>query len=255
MSQRKLALVTGASRGIGRGFAERLAKDGYDLLLTARSADALATLIDDLQQQHGIRAEAVVADLSRPEGVEAALAGVRGRPISLLVNNAGVGLGDTFFEQERADIERMLYLNVVALASMTRALLPTIVEQRGAIVNVASQAGFFPMPRLAAYAASKAFVLHLSEALSEELKDQPITVLALCPGPTQTHFFAQADIDLDQTRMVPATVEQVVEEGMRALAARKRIHVVGLSVRLSTWLPRFFPRALIAKAAGSFMRR
>lgn len=255
MHQHRLALITGASRGIGRGFAERLAQDGYDLILTARTASDLDALATSLRKQHHVEVQTLAADLSKPQGVDGVIAAVRGRPLSLLVNNAGSGLGGPFLEQADAELSTMLAVNVVALTRLTRALLPVIILNKGAVMNVASQAAFFSMPYMASYAASKAYVLSLGEALAEEVSNTPVQILSLCPGPVRTEFFDHAAIDVRSTRFSLTSVEHVVQEGMAALRRKKRVHVVGLGVRITTWLPRLMPRALVTKVTARIARR
>ncbi|MEA2565364.1 MAG: uncharacterized protein QOD49_541, partial [Actinomycetota bacterium] len=186
-----LALVTGASGGIGEELARILARHGYDLVLVARSADKLAALAERLELDHGIQVRAIAKDLARPDAaaeIHEWLA-AEGLTVDVLVNNAGMGLLGKFAEIGiEGDVE-MLRLNVEAPTLLTRLLLPSMLERgSGRILNLASTAGFQPGPLMAVYYATKAYVLSFSEALANEVAGTGVTVTALCPGPTETGF-------------------------------------------------------------------
>ena len=185
------ALVTGASAGLGAGFARALAADGHDLILTARRGDRLNALAAELRAAHGIRVEVIAADLARPGAAEALIAeiGKRGLAVNTLVNNAGFGALGPVAEADPAVLERMLDLNCRAVMTLSRLVLPGMIQmRRGAILNIASTAAFAPGPGMAVYYASKAFVLSFSQALHSEVRRHRVTVAALCPGPTITEF-------------------------------------------------------------------
>ncbi|GLZ77943.1 dehydrogenase [Actinorhabdospora filicis] len=183
------ALITGASSGIGTAFAERLAAEGHDLVLVARTKDRLDAIAARLRAAHGIAVDVIPQDLSLP-GAAAAITERLTRPVDLLVNNAGFGTSGRF-EDIDADAEhRMLMVNVVALVDLTHALLPGMLERgHGGVINIASTAGFQPSPYFASYAATKTFVLNFSLALWAEYEKRGVRVLAVCPGPTETAFF------------------------------------------------------------------
>src|SRR5258708_3236253 len=193
-SARPLALVTGASGGIGAALARELARHGYDLVLAARGVAAMEALAVELRQS-GTAATVIAADLSRP-GPAASLADEiagRGLAIDVLVNNAGLGAAGRFARCDPARIGDMLQVNIVALTELTRLLLPGMIARgHGRVLLVASVAGFQPGPYMAAYFASKAYVLSLGEALAYELRGTGISVTVLCPGATATDFFAVA---------------------------------------------------------------
>ncbi len=210
------ALVTGASSGIGAEFARRLAARGAAVVLVARRTDRLEALAAELPTH----ATVIGLDLSTRGAGPALVTALDGQTIDVLVNNAGFGLHGSFVTEDPARLEDMLDLNVTALVSITRALLPGMVERgRGAVVNVASTAAYQSTPSFAAYAASKAFVLSFTEALSHELRGTGVSALALSPGPTRTEFFDLVGEDAAVGRM--QTAGQVVDVALRALDRRR----------------------------------
>ncbi|MVA76247.1 SDR family NAD(P)-dependent oxidoreductase [Auraticoccus sp. F435] len=245
-----LALVTGASSGLGALIARRVAERGSDLVLVARRRDRLAELAAELRRRHGVQAHPVVMDLGRPGAGPALLAAmpeeVAHRPLDLVVNNAGFGLYGPLLGQDAERLEEMLTLNVTALTSITRTLLEPMVRRgHGTLVNVASTGGFQPAPGLAAYVASKAYVLHLTEALWQELRRTRVRVTALCPGPTSTEFFDVAGSEHGALGGKVTTPEQVVDALMTALDRR----------RLPPYLVPDLPNQVQAVAARVLPRR
>ncbi len=186
------ALVTGASSGLGREFAARLAARGHDLVLVARSRDRLEAVAEELTKAHGVTVHVLVHDLARP-GAGRAVArelAERSLTVGLLVNNAGFGTAGRFEEIPAERDHDLLMVNVVALVDLTHALLPGMLERgSGAVLNVGSTAGYQPSPYLSVYSASKTFVLNFSLALRQEYRGRGIRVTALCPGPVETRFF------------------------------------------------------------------
>jgi short-subunit dehydrogenase len=251
------ALVTGASSGIGESFARRLAGEGRSLVLVARSADRLSALAGELARARGVRALALPADLADPTAPARIFAETEGRglPVDLLVNNAGFGTCGEFARLPAATELELLRVNVLALVDLThRFLVPMLARRAGAIVNVASTAGFQPVPYHATYAASKAFVLNFSQAIAEEVRGQGVTVLALCPGTTRTPFFDRAGIDLARSDWRMEEPEAVVETALRALRRRNTLTISGWLNRLMIQSQRLAPRALVARAAATAMR-
>ena len=251
----KTALVTGASSGIGEAFARALAARGAHLVLVARSARKLETLAAELSVRHGIRATAIPADLALPGAGPEFAREMERRAITVdvLVNNAGFGTYGAF---EAASPEREaeeIRLNVAALVDLCHAFYPGMVSRgRGAIVNVASTGAFAPVPFMAIYGATKAFVLSFSEALWLEGRDRGVSVLALCPGPTETSFFEVAGAQgLFGKRERP---EVVVERALRGLARGRSTVVSGLSNALLIQSMRFSPRTLVTRVAASMTR-
>lgn len=246
---RALALVTGASGGIGRAIAERFAQDGYDLVITARDADALRRIADDWSVRHRVTVTPIATDLSRP-GAADALADTlaqRGLVPDHLVNNAGVGLYGLFADTRLDDELAMMTLNMTAATVLTKRLLPGIVARRGRILNVASTASFQPGPYMSVYYATKAYLLSFSEALAEELAGTGVTVTALCPGPTASGFQDKAamhDSALVKDRRLPAA-DEVGAAGYDAMRAGRRVYVHGASNRALVQTLRVTPRRMV----------
>lgn len=247
---KKVALITGASAGLGVEFARQLAVRGHRLVLAARRKDRL----DALAQELG-NARAVAIDLGEPGAPARLMADVEqaGETVDLMVNNAGFGLWGKFETQDPVRLSAMIDLNVRALTDLSRAVIPAMIErQSGAILNLASTAAFQAGPGMAVYFATKAYVLSLTEALHEELKPHGIKVSALCPGPTRTEFgevagFAGGKV-FNQFGMDSATV---VALGLKALDRNQAIRVTGTANRIAAASTRFLPRALLRKIVGS----
>jgi len=250
------ALVTGASSGIGSAFAGALAARGLDIVLVARSGDRLVELARRLTAAHGVRAEVVVADLGQPGAADQVRAEVerRGLTVDVLVNNAGFATHGPFETLDPARDREEVAVNVGAVVDLAHAFLPGMAARgRGALVNVASTAAFQPVPWMAVYGATKAFVLSFSEALAEEYRGRGVRVLALCPGATATAFFdvVGSEAAVGDLR----TPEQVVATAMRALDRGRPVAVDGARNALVAQLPRFLPRALTARVAGRAVGR
>lgn len=242
------ALVTGASSGIGAALARRLSAEGISrILLVARRRDRLDALAAELPG-----AEVLEADLATDVGVERAMAALDG--VDLLVNNAGVGQYGAFAGADPDRLEAILRLNCLAPLRLTRRALGGMVERgRGAVINISSGMAFQPAPYLATYAASKAFTLSWSEALYEELRDQGVHVLTVCPGVTPTEFDQVAGVPLGSlwvTRLMRSSVDQVVDETVQALVRRDSTVVNGMSHALLQSMgalsPRWVKRGLFA---------
>ena len=252
------ALVTGASAGLGAGFARALAARGDDLVLTARRADRLEALAAELRAAHGVRVEIVAADLADPAAPAALLAAIadRGVTIDTLVNNAGFGIQGAFVDAAAGDQLGMIDLNCRALVALTHAVLPPMVARgRGGILNIASTAAFQPGPWLAVYFASKAFVLSFSEGLHEEVRGAGVHVAALCPGPTRTDFAERAGMaDSALFQRLAGDPAQVVRDGLAALDANQAVRVSGVANRMMAGSARFVPRGLVRRLAGSLQR-
>jgi short-subunit dehydrogenase len=249
-------LITGASSGIGKAFARRLAARGRNVLLVARSEDKLITLCNELGRINSIRAQHVGLDLTKPDAPAHLFEETerRGLAIDMLINNAGFGSMGEFTKQELARELNMIDLNVKALVELTyRFLIPMRERKQGAIINVASTAGFQPVPFMATYAATKSFVLCFSEALWEENRPYGVQVMALCPGATETNFFEAAHGHKPPGR-VAQTSEEVVETALRGLAGRKSHIVSGWRNFLMVEAERLAPRSLVTRAAGKMMR-
>jgi short-subunit dehydrogenase len=252
----KTALVTGASMGIGASFARALAERGANLVLVARSKDKLTALARELESAHEIRAHVILADLSDANGVKTVVdeTRARGLAIDLLVNNAGFATYGVFEEVSAERQREEIMLNSAALVGMTHAFLPAMVERgHGGIINVASTAAFQPLPYMAVYGATKAFVLSFSEALWAENRGRGVRVLALCPGATETPFF---DVVAAPEASVGAREkpELVVARGLAALEAGRSYVISGRRNFVMAQAGRFVPRATLAATTERIMR-
>ncbi|HWD71258.1 MAG TPA: SDR family oxidoreductase [Actinomycetota bacterium] len=248
---RKLALVTGASGGIGYELAVVLARHGHDLVLVARRADKLAALAERLELDHGVRVRVIAKDLARPEAAAEIheMLAAEGLVVDVLVNNAGIGLLGKFAETGIESDVDMLRLNVESPTRLTRLLLPSMLERgSGRILNVASTAGLQPGPLMAVYYATKAYLLSLSEALANEVAGTGVTVTALCPGPTETGFSSHAGSE--QSRLFKGSTmdaRTVAEAGYAALMAGKPVVIPGARNRLLAFGVRLAPRRLVTQ--------
>lgn len=255
------ALITGASSGIGEALARCFARDGIDLVLVARGADKLKALASTLAQEFGVKAVALAADLSAPEAAATLAAGLRRRRIAIdvLVNSAGVLEQGGFASMPPRRVQPMIDLNVGGLTAMLLAFVPPMIERgRGRILNVASIAGFQPVPSLAVYAATKAYVLSLTESLAEELRGSGVTVTALCPGITATPMLSAAVASNAQIARLPAfaigDVEAVAAEGYRACMRGDVVCVPGALNKAATLAGRAAPKWLVRRIAGAIGR-
>lgn len=243
--QGKTALITGGSTGIGAAFARHLAAQGARLILVARSEERLTRLRRELSTDVQI----LPCDLSVP-GAAARIRAATGE-VDLLVNNAGYATYGCFGDGELAEQSGQIQVNVTALVELSHAFLPMLVQRRGGIINVSSITAFQPMPQMAVYAATKAFVLSFSESLWAEYRDRGVTVLALCPGPTESQLFARIGTEVPGTA-VKATAESVVREAMRAYHDRRSHVVSGWRNRLAVQIPRILPRSTVLRLLKRF---
>ncbi|WP_395298057.1 SDR family NAD(P)-dependent oxidoreductase [Kitasatospora hibisci] len=253
-----VALITGASAGLGVEFAHQWAERGADVVLVARRLDRLEELAELLEKRYGVRATAVAADLALPgagTGLRAEL-DARGITVHTLINNAGFGSYGPFAEQDPAQINQMIQLNITAVAELTRAFLPEMAaDGRGALVTVASAAAYQPTPAMAVYGASKAFVLSFTEAVAYETRASALRVLAVSPGATRTEFFDVAgSMNAAVGRM--ATAQQVVTATRRALERGKTPPsvVAGLGNRISTIASSLTPRRVTLAVSGRLLK-
>jgi short-subunit dehydrogenase len=250
------ALVTGASAGIGEAFARALARRGMNLALAARREDRLRALADELSRTHRVRALVFAADLGE-DGAAAALweHASAGRDIHLLVNNAGFGLKGPFAELPLERQAEMVRVNCIAPLVLAHRALGHMRGRGGGIVNVASIAGYQPIPLMAAYAASKAFVISLSEALAEEARGAGVRVVTLNPGPVKTEFQAVAGTEVRNRAPGIRTPEQVVEAALRGLEAGGGTVTPGLVNRAAATAVRIAPRSWVLRGAKLIMRK
>ena len=255
-------LITGASEGLGVEFAKIAAQEGRKLILTARSADKLNALAEELRAK-GAEVEVIPADLNALEEAERLwAAATAGRQIDMLVNNAGLGRNGAFAEEDGGGWERELSSINVNITSLTRLMKLAIPHMKNAgttghILNVASTAGFLPGPNMAVYHATKAFVLHLSEAVAFELRGSTVKISALCPGATETSFFDAAD--MREMRLLkfgaPASADQVALAGWEAALNGRKVYVPGVMNKVFAFLPRLTPRAMVVRLANIFLAK
>ena len=248
----KWALVSGASSGIGWALAEQLAARGVNLILTARRADRLIQLADEVTKRHTVQAQVFPADLTKPEAPDEIYRFVRekGVAIEVLVNNAGFGAYGEFRTVDSRRLLNMVQVNVAAVVHMTHLFLPEMIERRtGYVLIVASTAAFQPVPYISTYAATKGFDLLFAEGLAEEARRYGVSVCALCPGPTVSEFNQVAG----QPRHMGArfeTSEKVARVGLQALAEGKPRVISGALNWLSVEAQRIAPRKLVTRAAA-----
>ena len=247
-----IALITGASSGIGLELAKCAVADGYRVIIVAQTIVKLDQAEKTLREQYNAEVEALLIDLSKPDAAKlvyrAATKG--GRQIDVLINNAGFGDFDPFAEADTGKLSQMMALNMVTLTELTRLALPGMVKRgSGRILNVASTAAFQPGPLMAVYYATKAYVLHLTEAISEETRGTGVTLTALCPGPTATNFEKRAD--LHESRLFHSRgvmhARDVAVKGWLGMLAGHRIVIPGWRNRILAFATRFVPRAWTTK--------
>ncbi len=246
-------LITGASAGLGEGFARALAAEGKDLILTARRGDRLDTLAAELRGK-GVTVHVFAADLADPAAPATLIAAIAaaGLGVDTLINNAGFGLRGPVADLDADQQLGMIDLNCRALVALSRAVLPPMIAAgQGGILNVASTAAFQPGPWMSVYYASKAFVLSFSEGLHEEVKDRGVRVAALCPGPTRTEFADVAGMgDSALFQRFASDPDAVVRDGLKALAANQAVKIAGAMNLFGAEAIRFTPRGVARRLAG-----
>lgn len=251
------ALITGASGGIGEEFASQLAARGVSLVLVARRADKLEKLRAALLEHHpALTIDVISADLSEPGSAAGIARQVQaaGRRVDVLINNAGAAFHGQFADQEPGRIASEIQLNVGSVAGLTALFLPPMLRARqGLVINLASTAAFQPVPTMAIYAATKAFVLSFTEALWSETRGSGVQVLALCPGATETGFFSAADEQPFMTRG-RQTPRQVVQTALAGISRTAPTVVSGRMNRLTVIGPRFMPRRFVPAIARQTVR-
>ena len=258
-SSKPVALVTGASSGIGAEFARALAARGDDLVIVARDVSRLDALAAQLEKEHGVDVEVLSTDLTAKKGravVEARLESAE-RAVELLVNNAGMGTYGKFAELPAEGEAREIRLNVLAPVQLSRAALPGMIERgRGGIINVSSLAGHQPTPLNATYGGTKAFVTSFSQALHEELRGTGVKVMVLCPGFTRTEFQARAGLD---SGSVPSfmwqTPEPVVAAALRAYDQGRAVCIPGALNQAGAIFSSALPAGITRRVAGAVIPR
>ncbi|MFM2134706.1 MAG: hypothetical protein RL021_106 [Bacteroidota bacterium] len=254
MPNSDFALVTGASSGIGEELARLFAKAGIPVVLVSRQKEKLDLIAGELRRQYGIEAHVFACDLSDPASAQRVFdfCQMTGLQVRYLVNNAGFGDYGPFSDSDPDKQQRMIGVNIGSLTLLTRLFLPSLLSAgRGRILQVASMAAFLPGPGMAVYYATKAYVLHFSEAVSAEISGSGVTVTTLCPGPTYSGFYDAAGmqgIRLFELRKVP-TARKVAEFGYSAMMRGKRVAVYDRSNALTASLIGFFPRGWVLRTS------
>jgi short-subunit dehydrogenase len=255
----KTALVTGASSGIGKAFAELLARKGYALVLTARRADRLDALAAELKKNHGVATHTIAADLSQPSAAEqiAGELASRGLAIDVLVNNAGYGQPGSYLAVPWADHQRFMQVMVTAVLDLTYRLLPGMVDRGwGRVINIASVAGLVPAPAgHTLYGASKAFLVKMSEALAAEYAPKGVNVTAVCPGFTWSEFHDVTGTRDKMNRMPKylwLTADAVALEGYQAVMNGRSVVVNGRIYQFLVWLQGAVPRSIASWGSALF---
>ncbi len=253
------ALITGASSGLGEEFARQLARESYDLVLTARREERLRAIAEEAKSLGSKRVDVIALDLSIPGSAEALHRRITDKRIAIdyLVNNAGFGTSGRFAKLPLDRELEEINLNVMAPVALARLFLPAMVElKHGTVINVASTAAFQAIPFMATYGATKAFLLSFSEALAEELRGTGVVVTALCPGATRTEFqqvAGTAESGLHSISFMDA--KTVVAQAIDAAKRGKSVKITGLTNLLLAESIRLAPRSLAARIAGSMFRR
>ncbi len=253
---RPFAVITGASKGIGAEYARALASQGYDLLLVARDNTRLETLSQNLHRvyQRDIWTESF--DLTQPQAAARLYDVARSyRPqVSLLINNAGFGLYGDFADMPLAKIRDMLQLHIHTIVESTRLFLPDMLARKqGASITVASAAGFFPIPYMTEYAATKTFLIAFSKGLARETQNQGVTIQVCCPGFTHTDFHRSAGHQPKQV-FFAQSAKQVVENSLQALKSKRTLVTIGWQGRLALWTSKIVPRKVLIALAGKFVK-
>ena len=250
------AIITGASRGIGAAYASALAKQGYDLLLVARDIPRLEQIAADLQKQHGVTIETNAMNLTTSEAAQTLHAHVQSlnRPISLIVQNAGFGFYGDFAEMPQEKVQAMTHLHVQHITESTRLFLPDLIAQgRGAMIIVSSVVGFIPIPYMAEYAATKAYLKAFGEAIAYEIRGTGVTIQVCCPGFTETDFHDTAG-SRPRHIFFPQSAHQVAEVSLKALESSRTIVTIGWQGRLTKWVTRLIPQKILLSLAAGFVK-
>ena len=253
----KTVLITGASSGIGQELAHVYAEKGYDLFLTARREENLKALKKTIEAKHKVSVAFFSLDLSVPNAAEVLYKKTKELNIDfeIVINNAGFGIYGEFSETDISQNELMLNLNILSLTKLTHLFANEMVKQgHGQIVNIASMAAFQPVPYLAAYSATKSYVLHFSEAIAYELKPKNVFVTAICPGATISEFGETAGFKDDGKPSKLPTSRDLAEFTFKAVSKKKAVAIHGVKNGFMTFSQRFIPRQMVTKVSGKMMK-
>lgn len=256
----KTVLITGASSGIGKAFAELFAKQNYRIILASRNEEKLDRIARQLKESYGVSTLTIPVDLAQHSGPVLLHERLQelGIQIDVLINNAGIGSFGPLHEMDVSSELEMLQLNVHSLSHLMMLFLPAMVQRgSGQVLNVGSTTSFYPCPLSANYSASKAFVLSLTEAVANELQGTGVTVTALCPGPTGTEFFRTSKMDRQKVANPKGLMspQAVAEIGYKALMGKKTFVVPGFQNWILTQVPRLFPRKFVTRVTRSVLEQ
>ena len=250
------AVITGASRGIGAKYARALAAQGYDLLLVARDPTRLEEIGQELRNKYSVQVWTESLDLAKPQAAATLhqIATTYHPHVSLLINNAGFGLYGSFSDMPLTTIQDMLGVHIQAIVESARLFLPDMLTRRhGAIITVASVAGFFPIPYMAEYAATKAFLISFFEALAIESQDQGVKIQVCCPGYTATDFHQSAGHKPKHV-FFAQSAQQVVQTSLQALQSKRTLVTIGWQGRLALWISKIIPHTIMTAMAEKFVK-
>lgn len=253
----KATLITGASSGIGEAFARRLASEKHNLVLVARSKEKLEELATELSSKYGVNVDTIAIDLTEPDADRKVFETTEGKgyEINWLINNAGFGSMGYFSELDLERELKMIRLNIEALVALTHRYLQKMRERReGVIINVSSAASFQPIPFMATYAATKAFVTSFTAAIAEEYRPYGIVIQALCPGATETNFFERANMNRVMGIKGMQKPEQVVETALRAVRNKTVVPVSGFTNYIFSIFGAITPEWLVTRGIASVLR-
>ncbi len=251
------ALITGASAGLGEVFAKKLAQEGTNLILVARRKNRLDALAKELSVEHGVRAEVIQCDLSSPDAADKLFAHVKKGEIfvDLLINNAGFGTYGEFTKCYEDKEIQMVDLHCRTTVQLLHAFLPAMVEKRtGGIINVSSAAAFLPVPYMATYAATKTFMLHLSDAVAHEVKQYGVRMMALCPGATKTEFQEVANVNTSFQSPRFMSAEAVVNRALNDYKKGATVSVPGIENAALYYLARIVPKGPALSIAAALTK-
>ena len=254
----RVTLITGASAGIGTELARVFASNGHRVALTARRADRLTALANEIAAAGGAAPIVIACDLEQPDACDriAAALAAAGVEVDFVVNNAGFGLSGNAVDLDRVEQLGIVAVNIRAMTDLSLRFSDSLIRHRGGILNVASIAGFLPGPGMAVYYASKAYVLSFSEALRQELAPRGVRVTALCPGPVPSEFQARAGFEPGfDSAILNVAASDVARLGYRGLMANKRVVLPGFGIKLVPLLLRLAPRGFVAAAVARFQLR
>ena len=255
-SKKKTAVITGATSGLGLAYAERMAADGYDLIITGRREEIIKANAERIMHEYGRSVEVCITDLSDEEGVNKLIDVLNNKNISILVNNAGFGLKTKFIDTNYCDVKRLLNLHIMAVTKLTYFVLQGMKQRnKGTIINISSDGAFAVLPKNVVYSSSKLYIINFTEGLHMELADYDIKVQAVCPGFIDSDFHSRAGMSVDKTRKGIFGFQQpgdVVNRAMKALKKNIVVCVPDKGGKLIRLIGKYMPRKMFYKFASGF---